>query len=84
MRRIMERLKLTVNEDKTTSVPDTAGAVRLSGLHLRAMLFTQGRACLHRHPAVEEEHQRMIGSVSEVTDRPHGCCGWMPRRWWVG
>ena len=31
MRRIMERLKLTVNEEKTRSVRDTAGAVRLPG-----------------------------------------------------
>ena len=64
------------------SVPDTAGAVRLPGLHLRTMLLTQGRARLHRHPAFEEEHQADGGQHQRSHGSPHWGC-WMPRRSWV-
>ena len=55
MRAMMARLKLTVNEEDR-ALPDTAGALRLSGLHLRAVLFDADGTGLYWHAPVEEEY----------------------------
>ena len=44
---MMSRLKLTVNETKTQVCQAAGREVRLSGVHVRALLRRRRRACLH-------------------------------------
>ena len=56
LREIMGRLKLTVNEGEDTNLHGTGRRVRLSGLHLRADVFSEDRQGLPGLPAGKEEH----------------------------
>ena len=67
MRRMMARLKLTVNEAKTRVCPRAGRAVRLPGVHLRAELVAQDGAGVHRDAAVEEA-ARAAGDGPAVLD----------------
>ena len=54
MRTMMSRLKLTVNENKTRVLPSAEGEVRLSGVHVRAMLLDAKGPNLSRYDPFEE------------------------------
>jgi RNA-directed DNA polymerase len=54
MRNIMMKLKLTVNETKTRVCKLPEEKFRLSGLHVRSVLFAEDGACLHWYGSLEE------------------------------
>jgi len=56
LRKIMSKLKLTVNEEKTRSA-SPGRRVRLSGLHVRTNVFCENRPGAPGLPTIEEEHQ---------------------------
>ena len=75
MREIMGRIKLTVNEDKTHLCQIPRERFDFLGYTFGQMLFTQGRACLHRHSAFEEEYQADGGQPQRGHGSPHGAAG---------
>jgi hypothetical protein len=50
-------LAQALKEKRYRALPSAAGALRLPGLHLRAMLFDQDGTGLHRHAPIKEERQ---------------------------
>ena len=64
MRRMMSKLKLTVNETKTRLCRVARGVVRLSGLHDRAVLLAADGPSFHRDAAVGEEDRAAFGTRS--------------------
>src|SRR6516162_8018397 len=56
MRKLMGKLKLTVNQDKTGSARFRKG-VRLPGVHVRTDVFSENRPGSPGTAAIEEEHQ---------------------------
>ena len=57
LRKIMSKLKLTVNEEKDTNLQGPGRRVRFPGLHVRTDVFCENRPGAPGLPAIEEEHQ---------------------------
>ena len=57
LRKIMSKLKLTVNEEKTRISQGPGRRVRFSGLHVRTNVFCENRPGAPGLSAIEEEHQ---------------------------
>ena len=57
LRKIMSKLKLTVNEEKTRICRGPGRGVRLPGLHVRTDVLRENRPGAPGLPAIEEEHQ---------------------------
>ena len=56
--------------------------VRLSGIHVRANVFSEDQASSYRLPAVKESIQRVVEKVHALTGRSDTWQG-RPQRWWA-
>ena len=69
MRSMMSKLRLTVNEAKTRTLPGARGERQLPGLHDRAVSLAADGSVVHRYEAVGEEDRQPQGRDPRV-DQP--------------
>ena len=83
MRDMMSKLKLTVNENKTRVCQAAGREVRLSGVHVRAVLLAEDGPSLSRHGTVEETSAAHLSRRSATRPDVTRPC-WIRRRSWTG